>query len=279
MSVSCRDDGGFVTRVLKPMASLAPGRFEALVLLLALCLLAPAIQAGAPAEKVPVIARDADLLADPPAVAAALGTPAAPTLVDIRPGAEQASVTIPGALPIALHALKTKAYLRGKDLVLVGQGYEYRAVARTIQGLRQHGFKRVRLLDGGLNRWRRLGYPLVGGVFAQEALQQLSPQEYLREKALDQWIVLSLDSACQDLPARLQAALSARQGAGAPAVLLVSPDGEGYASALQTLGARPALNLFVLQGGRLALAERARSQAIAGVRHRLASTERPLTCH
>jgi rhodanese-related sulfurtransferase len=256
---------------------LAPWRFK--WVFLGLCLLAPAIQAAPASEPPTVIAREAALLVDPEAVAVTLGTPAAPTLIDIRPGAEQASVTIPGALPIPLHALKTKPYLRDRELVLVGQGHEYRAVAQTIQMLRQQGFKKVRMLDGGLNRWRRLGLPLTGDTFAQEALQRLTPQAYLREQGVDQWVVLSLGSTCQDLPTRLQTVLEARQGAGQAAVLLVGPDGEDYAPALQALAGQPGLNLFVLQGGQLALqSERARSQAIAGTRHRLASTERPLAC-
>jgi rhodanese-related sulfurtransferase len=255
-------------------------RHAGALLLLVLCLLGSASRAELRPEQPAVIAREAGLLADPRAVAATLGTPAAPTLIDMRAGAGHERVTIPGALPIPLHALKTKPYLRDKDLVLVGKGHEYRTVAETIGALSAQGFKQIRVLDGGLNLWRRVGYPLSGGVFDQEALQRLAPEDYLREQAVDQWVVLSVAGACRDLEQRLQAALAPRKAAGRPAVLLISPEGEDYGPALQALAGEGEINLFLLQGGQPAMkAERARSQAIAGTRHRLASTERPLACH
>jgi rhodanese-related sulfurtransferase len=227
----------------------------------------------------PANGREAALLADPRAVAEALGSPKAPLLIDVRRAEEHRRFAIPGSLNIPLHALRTKPYLRGEPLVLVGEGHEYGGLAETVRGLSRQGFADVRLLDGGLNFWRRLGYPLTGDVFAAESLRRLDAADYLREEGVDQWLVLAV-GGCAALPERVRKAREGYRGAGVPAVLLVGRDGEVPRSALDALEGRSDINLFVLAGGRPALEEaRRRARTVATGRGRLASTaQRPLTC-
>ena len=125
-------------------------------------------------------------------------------LIDVRKRAEFEKFRIPGAINIPLFAIKTKAFLKSKPLVLINEGYSYSQLERECEPLRKFGFK-VWLLNGGLHYWRRKRGPLEGDAFAQKGLNRIPPAIFFTEKDYENWIVIDVSpskhsEACSLIP-------------------------------------------------------------------------------
>jgi rhodanese-related sulfurtransferase len=112
------------------------------------------------------------------------------TLIDVRLPAHFQRYHIPGSLNIALHTMKTKAFLKHTPLILVNEGSMAAVLAQACQELRQQGFTQVSVLDGGLRAWREAHGALVGDIFAQRALNYVTPEELFGERGDADWLVL-----------------------------------------------------------------------------------------
>lgn len=133
-------------------------------------------------------------------------------LVDVRPAADFRKYHIPGSLNIALHAVRTKAFLKSKPVVLVNEGYVVGPLARTCRTINARGFKAA-ILDGGLCAWKRRGGALTGDHFAQRGMQLISPQQFHQEHAFDHQMVVQFTGTPSDqggtpVPGARQVALS-----------------------------------------------------------------------
>lgn len=82
-------------------------------------------------------------------------------LVDIRSPEEFERLRIPGSINVALHALKTKAFLKAQPFVLVNAGFQWGNLEDECRRLRKIGFK-PSILVGGLVAWRNQDGPLEG---------------------------------------------------------------------------------------------------------------------
>ena len=112
-------------------------------------------------------------------------------LIDVRKKAEFEKFRIPGSINIPPFAIKTKAFLKPKSLVIVNEGYNYGELEQECVHLRSSGFK-VWILNGGLNYWREKGVPLEGDVFARKALNRIPPRSFFAEKDYENWIVIDV---------------------------------------------------------------------------------------
>jgi rhodanese-related sulfurtransferase len=102
-------------------------------------------------------------------------------LVDVRPAADFGKYRIAGSLNIALHALKTKAYLKAGPMVLVNEGFVVAPLVRICRALNQAGF-RATILAGGLKAWQQKGGRVVGDPFAMTQMSRITPRQLLWEK-------------------------------------------------------------------------------------------------
>ncbi|MCK4823253.1 rhodanese-like domain-containing protein, partial [bacterium] len=112
-------------------------------------------------------------------------------LVDVRNRDDFKKSSIPGSINIPLFAIKTKAFLKSKSLILINEGYNYCQLERECERLRKSGFS-VWLLNGGLNYWRKKGAPLMGDPFAQKELNKIPPAVFFAEKDYENWIVIDV---------------------------------------------------------------------------------------
>ncbi|ESQ15353.1 MAG TPA: rhodanese-like domain-containing protein [Chromatiaceae bacterium] len=110
-------------------------------------------------------------------------------VVDLRRPAEVAALRIAGALNIPPHQVKTKAFLRGKRLLLADAGYRHGPAERTAAELDKAGFDEVQIIEGGLHAWHAAGGPLLGPM-AESPSRQLSPADVLAEAAFPHWKLL-----------------------------------------------------------------------------------------
>ena len=63
-------------------------------------------------------------------------------LIDVRKRVEFEKFRIPGSINIPLFAIKTKAFLKSKSLVIVNEGYNYSELEQECEHLREAGFSR-----------------------------------------------------------------------------------------------------------------------------------------
>lgn len=82
--------------------------------------------------------------------------------VDVRPETAFRQVHIPGSLNIQPYALRTKTFLRGKQVVLVGMDMVGSSLEGLCWELRNSGFPGAGILDGGIGCWARAGNALAG---------------------------------------------------------------------------------------------------------------------
>ena len=81
----------------------------------------------------------------------------APQLIDVRDTDSYARSHIPEALHIPAYAIKTKGFLRNRDIVLMDAGWCNPVLERVCAELNESGWKSVKILRGGLSSWRRHG--------------------------------------------------------------------------------------------------------------------------
>ncbi|RJQ79494.1 MAG: rhodanese-like domain-containing protein [Desulfobacteraceae bacterium] len=101
-------------------------------------------------------------------------------LVDVRLPGEYEKYRIHGSLNIALHAIKTKPFLKTKPVVLVNEGFSLSQMTATCDELHQAGFKAA-ILAGGLLAWKEKGGQLIGDPFAMQHLNDITPQILFQE--------------------------------------------------------------------------------------------------
>jgi rhodanese-related sulfurtransferase len=119
----------------------------------------------------------------------ALGRPDT-VLIDVRPASEYGSFRIGGALNMGVAETRSKAYLRSKRLVLVGDGKGERELYAACAALKRDGFKQVRTLRGGIASWVADERPVIGRAPSPDRLIRLSAAELWRESQFDGNVVL-----------------------------------------------------------------------------------------
>ncbi|MFZ0725150.1 MAG: rhodanese-like domain-containing protein [Desulfobacterales bacterium] len=110
-------------------------------------------------------------------------------LVDIRSPKDFERLRIPGSINVALHAVKTKFYLKSQPFVLVAAGFVWRDLEAECKRLCKGGFK-PSILFGGLVAWQDQGGPLEGDLLALNEMRLISPADFYREKNLSRWLVV-----------------------------------------------------------------------------------------
>jgi rhodanese-related sulfurtransferase len=112
-------------------------------------------------------------------------------LVDIRNPGEFERISIPGSINIALHFIKTKAFLKLEPLVLINEGYQDSQMEKECKHLRNKGFNAA-ILTGGILSWHRKGGRLKGDLFALNGYNKISPRIFFQEKDYVNQMVLDV---------------------------------------------------------------------------------------
>jgi rhodanese-related sulfurtransferase len=250
-------------------------RFAALALGLLLCILpgsggACAAEAKPPKYTAPAAAStprpcDPSLAVSPEKAFLRLKREPDLLLVDVRGPADHTRLRIPGSLGLPPAFLESKRFLKGRALILVGDGFRNAALVDACRRLRKTGIEAT-ILDGGLPAWDSKGYPLEGDRLALATLRRVSPQIVHRE--MESAAVTLLDFSREPRPetqtafgsrvafpagltdsgsaARLKAAV-AKAGCLAP-LLVATESGEGYDALARQMQAA-GLNAYFLDGG------------------------------
>jgi len=114
------------------------------------------------------------------------------TVVDVREGARFTEAHIPRAMQILPFAVKTRADLRARKIVLVDEGFAPDVVLALVRGLRETGFQDVVALDGGMAAWVRAGQSVEGSATTPLAVAMISVGDFARASAISEWRILEL---------------------------------------------------------------------------------------
>ncbi len=208
----------------------------------------------------------ADLLRNGPALQEVL-------FVDVRHSASFSRVRIPRSVNIPLFAVKSKVFLRDKNIVLVNEGFQASVLEQECRALRAGGMKTVRVLGGGIVSWAAAGGWLEGDAAALQELRMVEPGVFAVEKDQGTFLTIVTDgspettrtlipkaklvpfgSGGDDFLARLEAPLRDAGVGQSSVVLVVDGNGSTY-ERLQVLiqdkkflAANP-VNFFFLAGG------------------------------
>lgn len=116
------------------------------------------------------------------------------SLVDVRSPAEYDRYRIADSINIPLHQIKTKAFLKKMSVVLVNDGHSTTELQKTCGELKQAGFDRVAVLEGGLFAWQASKRALEGDPVAQSRLNRLSVEELFEARTASNWTVIDVST-------------------------------------------------------------------------------------
>lgn len=203
-------------------------------------------------------------------------------LVDVRSSESFNKVRIPGSINIPLFALKTKTFLKTKQLVLVNEGYGYHKLVKECKRLRKEGFKSVCIMKGGLNAWQKAGEQLDGDIFVRKELNKIPPQSFFEDKDYGDVVAVNVYSSefpeedtlipgtiniplsddVTELMKDLKRKIATNDERALLYVVIVSEDGLIYESIEGTLEKRITESIFYLKGGLKGYREFLKHQAL-----------------
>jgi rhodanese-related sulfurtransferase len=189
-------------------------------------------------------------------------------LIDVRGSSEYERYRIPGSLNLPPFSIKSKAFLKGKNIVLINEGRSLSQLEKLCNRLKNHGFQRVGIMAGGLYAWHRSRFPITGDGLAISKLNQIAPAELL--SALDErdWRFIDLDNSLSSLAdfmplsdvieyqskknafiSSVNKAVKGFYGDRLSGFIVVSKDGENYKAIERLLRLTDAGSVFYLSGG------------------------------
>lgn len=143
-----------------------------------------------------VIAREQGLYLAAADVLTKEGDSADLAFVDARDHRLHEAAHVPESLNMPLHAVKSSAFLRSRQMVLFDEGWGNPAVEAECRRLREKGFA-VWILRGGMTGWQAAGGDLEPHSAPAIALAGLQPLDYLASSGFDDWLVVDVRSEAQ----------------------------------------------------------------------------------
>lgn len=116
------------------------------------------------------------------------------SFVDVRSPAAYDHYHITGSINIPLHQVRTKEFLKKLSVVMVNDGRSTGDLEKTCIELKQAGFNRVSVLEGGLYAWRANKRTLEGDPIAQTKLNRMSADELIEERTKPNLYVIDIST-------------------------------------------------------------------------------------
>jgi rhodanese-related sulfurtransferase len=190
-------------------------------------------------------------------------------IVDVRDRDAFDRFRIPGSIHVPVYALKTKTFLRDKSLVLVSEGYPNVGLEQTCKALRDAGFTRASILNGGLRSWSLKKGPVEGDAFASREVARVPPKDFFAQKESPDWLVvivsgptasaaqplipgamtLSLQGDPRKFASSLKTLVSGKPGSPQLSILVCDEKGQSYESIERAVQQEGLNRVFYLRGG------------------------------
>jgi rhodanese-related sulfurtransferase len=189
-------------------------------------------------------------------------------LIDVRRSSEYERFRIPGSLNLAPFAIKSKAFLKNKNIVLVNEGRSLKQLEKLCDQLKSQGFQSVGAMAGGLYSWDQSRYPITGDNLAISKLNQITPAELLTTLDERDWRFIDLDNSLPVLAdlllsseaivyqsnknafiSSVNKAVRELNGDNLSGFIVVSEQGDNYKAIERLLRLSDAGSVFYLSGG------------------------------
>jgi rhodanese-related sulfurtransferase len=115
-------------------------------------------------------------------------------MVDVRAEPEFENYHIADSINIPLYLVKTKSFLKKQHIVLVNDGRSTTELENACAELKQDGFEKVSVLDGGLFSWRANKGSLVGDEIEQSKINRMQVSELAVEHNHNDWSVIDIST-------------------------------------------------------------------------------------
>jgi rhodanese-related sulfurtransferase len=170
-------------------------------------------------------------------------------ILDTRSEARYEEAHILRSINVPAFALKTRTDLRADAVVLVDEGYAPEVLLAEAAKLRQLGFGRVQVLQGGIAAWAREGNALAGNRTNLESVARISPADFAWAAATANWRVMEWEGP------RSVSVLSEAAAKDGP-LLIVASSESAYAEVEKRVGSSAAgkARVYYLAGGASELA-------------------------
>jgi rhodanese-related sulfurtransferase len=186
-------------------------------------------------------------------------------LVDVRRPEEFSLFHIPGSMNIPLHFIRSKSFLKSRPLVLIGAEQNYSPMEAECLRLKKLGFS-VTIMDGGLYQWKINNGPIIGDLFAQRSLNELTAKDFYLEKNYDHWLIIDVSAVRSDqsqwlfpyaahLPlddwflSGLKQLVEKNAETPVLSVLILNQAGDNYDQIKQLLNSFPFKKIYYVQNG------------------------------
>jgi rhodanese-related sulfurtransferase len=203
-------------------------------------------------------------------------------IIDVRSGTDFTKANIPGSMNIPLFAVKTKAFLKDKNILLINQGYNRQELENECLSLNKKGFN-VRVIRGGLNSWKDAGGNIEGDAEAIATLNKISPHDIYLQDNPDSRLIINLTTSYDKktdpkIPGsvfipfdnensfymKLMENLDKKKDSSFLTVLIFNEKGEGYENIEKVVRKTGAKNVFYLTGGMEAYKDFLNKQSLMG---------------
>lgn len=111
-------------------------------------------------------------------------------LIDTRGATDFANFHINGAMNLSTAELRSKNFLRGKSLILIGNGKAEQQQYIDCKRLKSNGFRQVKVLRGGMPAWLASGQSVLGLPPNPGPLTKLTPSDLWNESRFESNLVL-----------------------------------------------------------------------------------------
>ena len=190
-------------------------------------------------------------------------------LIDVRNTSEFKKFRISGSMNIPIFAIKTKTFLKAKQVILFNEGYRHSQLEKECVRLRDIGFSNVSIMFGGLQCWRKKGGPIEGDIFSQKELNKVTARDFFEERHFDNQVVVNIfekmneeatflipqtitipyQNQGKDFIPKLKNVLNQKEGSPLRLVLIYNRNGE-YPEGLETLLMKAGIeNVYFLKLG------------------------------
>lgn len=193
-------------------------------------------------------------------------------LIDIRSKKEFEEYRVPGSINLSSFEVKSKAFLKSKHLVILGNSLDLIEMGALCKDLKQHGFKKVNIMKDGLMPWKD---KLIGDkakAIDNWEFGKISPKEFLTLQSKIKWLVLDarekpidVHQSIKEIYAglevipfksdkkasleRISEFVSAQEINSLYGFLVVTDEGASYEMISEYLGQNNVNNVFYMDGG------------------------------
>ena len=111
-------------------------------------------------------------------------------LIDVRSSHQYGEIKISNSLNIPLYVIKTKTFLKNENILLISNGVNLAEMQVECKKLERLGFKRVKILYGGILAWVGTDGSVEGNSQTLQKLREVNYLDIYKERFMEDWVMV-----------------------------------------------------------------------------------------